>query len=110
MNEKILKFINKYASKIGGKEVKSFEDLTSEEKETYKEWEVALSGRKLTDTDVQTFLNTELDTAVTRLTDVDLKVEDAVFRKVEVRLIKKIINFLNMPAVEKALVEKQLEK
>jgi hypothetical protein len=110
MNEKILKFINKFASKNGGKEVKSFEDLTPEEKDTYREWEVALSGRKLTDTDVQAFLNTELDTAVTRLTDVDLKVEDAVFRKVEVRLIKKIINFLNMPAVEKALVEKQLEK
>jgi anaerobic ribonucleoside-triphosphate reductase len=110
MNEKILKFINKFASKNGGKEVKSFEDLTSEEKDTYREWEVALSGRKLTDDDVQAFLNTELDTAVTRLTDVDLKVEDAVFRKVEVRLIKKIINFLNMPAIEKALVEKQLEK
>lgn len=110
MNEKILKFINKFASRAGSKEVKSFEDLTSEEKDTYREWEVALAGRKLTDDDVQAFLNTELDAAVTRLTDVDLKVEDAVFRKVEVRLIKKIINFLNMPTVEKALLEKQLEK
>lgn len=102
MNE----ILKKYLKKIG---VTSYEELTSEEKETYREWETSLAGRKLTDQDVQEFLNTELGVAVSRLTDVDLKIEDAIFRKVEVRMIKKIITFLNMPAMEKQLIEKQIQ-
>lgn len=98
--------IDKYLKKIG---VVNYDALSSEEKDTLREWETSLQGRKLTDQDVRNFLDTELDTATMRLTDVDLKPEDAVFRKVEVRFIKKIISFLNMPAMEKALLEKQIE-
>lgn len=110
MNEKILKFLNKFATKNSLPEAKSYEDLTTEEKETYLEWEKALSGRKLTDDDVKIFLNSELDTAISRLTDENVKLnsEADIFRKVEVRFIKKIINFLNMPAVEKQLLERQI--
>jgi hypothetical protein len=110
MNEKILKYINKFAVKVGMQEAKSYEDLSTEEKETYREWEMALSGRKLTDNDVTLFLESELDIAISRLTDENVKLnsEADIFRKVEVRFIKKIINFLNMPAVEKQLLEKQI--
>jgi len=98
--------LEKYLQKIG---VVKYEELTSEEKDTYRQWEAALVGRKLTDSDIASFLSIELDTAVSRLTDVDLKMEDAIFRKVEVRFIKKIINLLNMPAMEKQLLERQIE-
>lgn len=98
--------LSRFLMKIG---VAKYEDLSSEEKDTFREWELALQGRNLTEQDVQNFLATELDTAVTRLTDVDLKLEDAVFRKMEVRFIKKIINFLNMPAMEKQMLAKQIE-
>ncbi len=100
--------LEKYLKKLG---VKKFEDLNSEEKETFKEWELALSGRTITEEDYRKFLEMELSTAISRLTDEGVKLNsDAdIFRKVEVRLIKKIIAFLDMPLVEKQLLEKQIE-
>lgn len=98
--------LQKYLKKIG---VKSFSELNSDEKETYKMYEEALSGRKLTDEDVQSFLQSELSVAINRLTDIDLKKEDEIFRKVEVRFIKKIISLLESPKVTKQMAEKQLE-
>lgn len=100
MLEKLLKKLN----------LNSYEELNQEEKETYKNWELSLSGRKLTDEDVSVFLSQELETAVSRLTDVDLKKEDEIFRKVEVRFIKKMQNFLNTPKVEKAFAEQSIKQ
>ena len=99
--------LEKYLKKLG---LSSYEELNAEEKETFKEWEVALSGRKLTDKDVEAWLQSELDLSVSRLTEVDLKKEDEIFRKVEIRMIKKIQNFLNSPKVEKAFTEKAIEQ
>jgi len=98
--------LNKWLKKIG---VSSFEELNSDEKETYKMYEEALSGRRLTDEEVKNFLDSELNVAIDRLTDIDLKKEDEIFRKVEVRFIKKIINLLDSPKVTKNMAEKQLE-
>ncbi len=95
-----------YLKKVG---IMSYDQMSPEEKETYREWEIALQGRKLTDEDVRRFLESELSTAVNRVTEVDLKTEEAIFRKVEVRFIKRIINFLNMPAMEQELLKKQIE-
>lgn len=99
--------LEKFLKKIG---VSSYLDLNEEEKKTYKEWEESLRGRKLTDKDVSEFLQSELDLAVSRVTEVDLKKEDEIFRKVEIRLIKKIQNFLNSPLVEKTFAEKSIEQ
>ena len=101
-----MSLLSKYLKKVG---VTSYQDLNTEERETYREWEQALSGRKLTDEDVQTFLQTELNQAITRLTEVDLPTETAIFRKMEVQMIRKIQNFLNSPEIERQLLEKQLE-
>jgi len=102
-----MSLLNKYLQKIG---VKSYDELNSEEKETFREWEVALSGRKLTDEDVQNFLNQELEIAIARLTEVDLPKETEIFRKMEVKMIRKIQTFLNAPQIEKKLLENQLLK
>lgn len=98
--------LQKYLKKIG---VKSFNELNSDERETYKMYEEALAGRKLTDEDVKSFLDSELSVAINRLTDIDLNKEDEIFRKVEVRFIKKIISLLESPKVAKQMAEKQLE-
>ena len=95
-----------FLKKIG---VSSYDELTSEEKETYREWETTLSGRKLTDEDVATFLDQELQVAIGRLTEVDLPKETEIFRKMEVKMIRKIQIFLNSPKVEQQLLENQLK-
>jgi hypothetical protein len=101
-----MNLIDKYLKKLG---VSSYEDLNQEEKETLKTWEMALGGRKITEEEYKNFLNSELEAAITRLCEVDLSKEAEIFRKVEVRVIKKIISFASMPIVEKQLLEKQLE-
>jgi hypothetical protein len=87
----------------------AYKDLNEEEKSTLRAWEASLAGRKVTDEDYRAFLDAELETAILRLCEVDLPKESEVFRKVEVRVIRKIISFLNMPLIEKTLLEKQLE-
>lgn len=99
--------LDKFLKKIG---VNSFEELNQEEKNTFKEWEEALRGRKLTDADVESFLQFELGNAVTRLTETNLSKEDEIFRKVEVRFIKKILDFINSPKTEKQFAEKAIEQ
>ena len=99
--------MEKFLKKIG---VNSFSELNEEEKATYREWEISLSGRKLTDKDVSDFLQMEYETAVSRLTEINLSKEDEIFRKVEVKFIKKIIGFLNGPTLEKQFAEKAIEQ
>lgn len=97
--------LNSLLKKIG---VNSFEELNEEEKKTYKEWEQALAGRKITQKEYKEWLEYELSIAVSRITDVDLKKEDEIFRKVEVRFIKKILSFIDGPIVEKQFAEKSI--
>jgi len=99
--------LEKYLKKLG---LTSFTELNPEERETYKEWEAALHGRHITDEDVADFLNAELDTAVSRLTEENLSIDAQAIRKAEVKLIKKIKLFLNGPATEKAFVERSIEQ
>lgn len=99
--------LQKYLKKLG---VNSYDELNSDEKETYKMYEEALSGRKLTDNEVNKWLDTELNLAINRLTDINLTKDDEIFRKVEVRLLKKIIEYINSPKVVKDMAEKQLEQ
>lgn len=99
--------LKKFLKKLG---VESYLELNDEEKKTYVEWEEALQGRKLTDVDVSEFLQYELDQAIGRITECNLSKEDEIFRKVEIRFIKKIQNFINSPKVEKQFAEKAIEQ
>lgn len=98
--------LDQFLRKIG---VKKYDDLNAEEKETYREWEASLAGRRVTEDDYRKFLESELSGAISRLTDVDLKREASAFRKAEVRIIQKILSFMDMPKVEKQMLENQLE-
>lgn len=98
--------LDKMLKKLG---VRSATELNEEEKKTFREWEVSLQGRQITQEEYRKFLESELQVAITRLSEINLSKEDEIFRKVEVRMIKKILNFLDMPLIEKKLLEKQLE-
>lgn len=99
--------LEKYLKKLG---LSSYLELNDEEKETYKEWEAQLAGRKLTDKDVKDFLQLEYENAVSRLTEINLSKEDEIFRKVEVKFIKKVMEFINSPLVEKQFAQKAIEQ
>jgi len=89
--------------------IENFEALNEEEKKTFREWEDALNGRKITQKEYKEWLKYELDIAVSRLTDIELSKEAEIFRKVEVRFIKKILNFINSPLMEKLAAKKSIE-
>ena len=97
--------LDKFLRKLG---VKSYLELNDEEKDTYRQWEMALQGRRLTDGDVADFLGQELEVATDRLVAEDLSVKTEALRKAEVRLIKKIQAFLAGPEREKQLLEQQI--
>jgi len=99
--------LNKYLKKLG---LSSYTDLNEEEKETYKQWEAALNTRKITDDDFKDFLNSELDIAVSRITEEDLSLEANAIRKAEIRILKKIKNFLDAPLIEKSYVEQSINQ
>lgn len=101
-----MSILDKYLRKIG---VKKYEELNEEEKKTFIEWEESLRGRQITQSEYETFLRSELDIAINRLTEINLSKEDEIFRKMEVRLLKKIIALVDMPKIEKGLLEKQIE-
>lgn len=100
-----MNYLKKWLDKIG---VKEFAELNSEEKETYRQYEIVLSGRKLTDEEVKNFLITELDQAISRITETNLSLEDIAFRKCEIKFLKKVLKFLDSPKIEKEMAERQI--
>ena len=52
--------------------VNDFSELSPEEKETYREWQEVLSGRQITDKDIQEFFDTELEEIQTKLVNPNL--------------------------------------
>lgn len=89
--------------------VESYTDLNDEERATFKEWEQALNGRKITDDDVAIFLQTELETSLQKLISQPLKEREDIFLKMEVNFIRKLQKFLDAPRVEKELLEQQIK-
>lgn len=87
----------------------SYEELNDEEKTTFNLWREALSGRKLTDADVRLFLETQKDDAVMKLTDKSLSEREDTFLKMKVEFILNVIEFLDLPAKEKQMVEAQIK-
>lgn len=89
--------------------VTSYLDLNDEERKTFKMWESALEGRRLTDADVALFLTTEKERATAMILDPKTPKEVDTFYKMQLDFIRRVENFLNTPAIEKESVEKQIE-
>lgn len=99
--------LTKLLNKFG---VSSYLDLNEEERRTYRSFEEALSGRKLTDEDVATFLATEKEDAIKKLTTTECKTREDIFLKMKLDFIRKIEDFLNSPSVEKKMAEAQISQ
>lgn len=87
----------------------SIDQLSQEERNTYRQWEEALSGRKITDEDVKVFFDIELKSTLDKLQDSTLKTREDIFLKVKLEFLRKILSFLDSPRIEKELAEKQVQ-
>jgi hypothetical protein len=96
------KFLKKY-------NVKSFLDLTSEEKKTYREWETVLEGRKITDDDVKLFIDTETETTIDKLTTRSNKERDDIFLKMKLEMLRKLRALLLAPEIERKTLEASIQ-
>ena len=96
-----------YLKKVG---VSEFSQLTDEEKDTYRKWDEILAGRKLTDEDVDNFLDAELVEVMTKLPNPNLSVREDIFLKMKLEFINKIKGFLRTPEIERQVLEKNLEQ
>lgn len=90
--------------------VNDFSELSSEEKETFREWEQVLSGRKITDEDIHEFFNTEIEEIQVKLVNPNLSQREDVFLKMMLDMIRKIRAFTNSPKVEKEMLEQNINK
>ena len=97
-----MSILKKYLEKIG---VKEFSQLDEDEKKIYRNWEEALSGKKLTDSDVATFIITLEDAIIEELTDVKISDKRDMFLKMQLDLVRKIKRFLSSPEMQKKLTE-----
>lgn len=102
-----MNLLEKFLKKVG---VTEFSQLTEEEKETYRKWDGILSGRKLTDEEVATFLTTELEETVQKVIDQKLTSREDIFLKMKLDFIRKIQGFLNVPKVEKKILEQNINQ
>lgn len=98
--------LDKYLKKLG---VSSYLELNDEEKNTFREWELALSGRQITDADVATFLEKDLEEATVKLCSVRLNERDDTFLKMKVEFIRNLQGFLDSPRIEKEMMEAQIK-
>lgn len=98
--------IDTLLSKLG---VTSVDQLTPEERETYRTWSDALRGRKLTDDDVSRFLEAQIEDCMVKLTTVKLNDREDIFLKAKLDLVRQIKNFLDSPKIEQEVITRQIE-
>lgn len=82
--------------------------MTDDELATYKRFEQALKGRKLTDDDVKVFFDQEFSDIITKLpTCLDGSRLDT-FLKVKLEFLTKVKQFLAVPDIEKKQAEMEI--
>ena len=86
----------------------TYDQLSSEEKQTFNLWRDALSGRKLTDEDVGQFFDIEYNDAVKKLAVAVIDSREDMFLKMKIDFIIKTKEFLSIPAKERAMVEQHI--
>lgn len=94
--------LDQYLKKIN---VKSYLDLNTEERETYKQWEKSLAGRQITNKDVQSFFEAELEDTLSKIPQQRLGSQDDTFLKVKLEFLRKVRYFLQLPQIEKQNTE-----
>jgi polyphosphate kinase len=87
-----------FLRKVG---VGSYDQLTEEEKKTYREYEEILNGRRITDEDVRLFFNQQLEQTTEKLLSTKLDTREDTFLKMKLEFLRNITSFLDAPEREK---------
>ena len=90
--------------------VKSYLDLNEEERKTFRVWEDALNGRRITDEEIQSFFASELTDATSKVIHERAGSKDDIFLKVKIDFLIKITALLNAPKVERKMLENAIEQ
>lgn len=101
-----MSILSNYLRTLG---VKSYDELTQEEKKTYAEWESTLNGRQVTSSEVRQFLDLELEEATVKLVTQKLGEREDIFLKMKVEFIRKLTAVLDAPKREKDQVEQLIK-
>lgn len=102
-----MQILTQYLKKLG---VNSIEQLTDEERNTYKEWEAALNGRQITDAEVRRFLDEELEDTTIKLIKQNLGEREDTFLKMKMEFIRKLNVFLDAPKREAEQVKQVINQ
>lgn len=86
----------------------SVDDLTPEERETYRTWSDTLTGKKLTDADVEQFFIQQVEDCIAKLTTQKLNERTDIFLKAKLDLVRQIRNFLDSPKQEQEVITRQI--
>lgn len=87
-----------FLRKVG---VSSYDQLTEEEKNTYREYEEILTGRQITSQEVKDFLAQEVEDTLIKLENTKLDTREDTFLKMKLSFIRKLVAFLDAPEREK---------
>lgn len=90
--------LNNLLKKLG---VDSYDQLTEEEKKTYREYEDILTGRKITDDEVKAFFAQDIEETLTKLESSQLDTREDTFLKMRLSFVRKLAAFLDAPEREK---------
>lgn len=95
-----------FLRKIG---VNHYDELTEEEKQTYREYEKVLAGRQITSQEVRQFFDAQIEETIQKLTNTRLNERDDTFLKVQLQFLRKVTSFLDIPKREKEQLEALLD-
>jgi len=98
--------LSNYLKKL---KIEDYSKLSESEKETYTRWQEVLSGKKLTDEDIEMFLNKEENDTINKLIEKTLSERDDIFLKMKLDFVRKIKGFLASPALEKRVLEQNIK-
>jgi hypothetical protein len=87
-----------FLKKVG---VNSYNELTEEEKNTYREYEAILNGRSITDKDVRAFFEMQVETTIKALLSTKLDTREDTFLKMKLEFLRTLVSFLDAPEREK---------
>jgi integrase len=89
--------------------VNNYDELTEEEKRTYREYEKVLQGRELTSKEVRQFLDAQIEDSIQKLTNTRLSERDDTFLKMQLQFLRRLTVFLDAPKREKEQLEALLD-
>lgn len=87
-----------FLRKIG---VQSYDQLTEEEKTTYREYEQILNGRQITEKEVRAFFNLQLEDTTKKLLSTKLDTREDTFLKMKLEFLRSLTSFLDAPDRER---------